>query len=405
MLRLSNIKQIQNENIIQSDNHPLVDKTDEVQRLLDTFDKYIIASKTDVNGIITYASQAFQDISGYSREELIGKPHNMVRHLDMSKEIFTGMWETIKRGDTWSGEIKNRTKDGDFYWIKTTVSPDIDSKNNIVGYQEICENITSAKAYEELSKTLENRVSQEIIKNNEKTAYMLHQSRLAQMGEMISMIAHQWRQPLASISAISGTLSLDVMMHNYNEIFFQERLNAIGELSQYLSQTINDFRNFFKKEKIIEKASVQDIVESCLHVIDSLLKSKNIDVIISIDEDIVIESYVNEIKQVILNILKNAEDALLEKGIQEATIWLSGYQKESDIYIIIEDNAGGIPDEIIDKIFDPYFSTKEAKDGTGLGLYMSKTIVKEHCQGKLEVHNSGRGAKFTIKLPLNILDC
>ena len=194
------------------------------------------------------------------------------------------------------------------------------------------------------------------------------------------------------------------MMHNYNEIFFQERLNAIGELSQYLSQTINDFREFFKKDKIIEKANVKDIVESCLHVIDSSLKSKNIDVIISIDEEVVIESYVNELKQVILNILKNAEDALLEKGRQEATIWLSGYQKESDIYIIIEDNAGGVPDEIIDKIFDPYFSTKETKDGTGLGLYMSKTIVKEHCKGKLEVHNSECGAKFTIKLPLNILE-
>ncbi|MCX6051849.1 MAG: PAS domain-containing sensor histidine kinase [Campylobacterales bacterium] len=405
MLRLSDIKQMRSENITQSDDYPLMDKTDEIKRLLDTFDKYIIASKTNVNGIITYVSRAFEDASGYSREELIGKPHNIVRHQDMPKEIFDGMWKTIQSRNTWSGEIKNRTKDGNFYWIKTTVSPDIDSKNNIVGYKEVCENITSAKAYEELSKTLENRVLQEIIKNNEKTAYMLHQSRLAQMGEMISMIAHQWRQPLASISAISGTLSLDVMMHNYKEEFFQERLNAIGELSQYLSQTINDFRNFFKKDKIVEKANVKDIIESCLHVIDLSLKSKNIDVIIIIDEDIVLESYVNELKQVILNILKNAGDALLEKSTQKATIWLSSYQKESKVYILIEDNAGGVPDEIIDKIFDPYFSTKEAKDGAGLGLYMSKTIIKEHCKGKLEVHNSERGAKFIIELPLNILEC
>ncbi|MDO8455079.1 MAG: PAS domain-containing protein, partial [Sulfurimonas sp.] len=144
MQRLSNIKQIRNENITQSDDHPLSDKTDEIKRLLDSFDKYIIASKTDVNGIITYASQAFQDVSGYSKEELIGKPHNITRHPDMSKEIFTDMWKTIQSGNTWIGKIKNRTKDRNFYWIKTTISPDIDSKSKIVGYKEICENITSA---------------------------------------------------------------------------------------------------------------------------------------------------------------------------------------------------------------------------------------------------------------------
>ncbi|MFA6136448.1 MAG: PAS domain S-box protein [Sulfurimonas sp.] len=387
------------ENITQSD-RPLVDKTDEVKRLLDSFDKYIIASKTDENGNITYVSQAFQDASGYSREELIGKPHNIVRHQDMPKEIFNDMWKTIKSGNTWSGEIKNRTKDGNFYWIKTTVSPDIDRKSNIVGYKEICENITSAKAYEELSKTLENRVSQEIIKNNEKTAYMLQQSRLAQMGEMISMIAHQWRQPLSSISAISGTLSLDVIMNNYNEDFFQERLNAISELSQYLSQTIDDFRGFFKKDKIIEKAKVKDIVESCLHVIDSSLKNKNINVVITINQDIVIESYVNEIKQVILNIFKNAEDAFLEKSIEDATIFFKGYQKETNVYIEIEDNAGGVPEEIMGKVFDPYFSTKSKKDGTGLGLYMSKTIIEEHCSGTLVLRNTEIGAHFTIILPI-----
>ncbi|MDO8455273.1 MAG: HAMP domain-containing sensor histidine kinase, partial [Sulfurimonas sp.] len=244
------------------------------------------------------------------------------------------------------------------------------------------------------------RVSQEIIKNNEKTAYMLQQSRLAQMGEMISMIAHQWRQPLASISAISGTLSIDVMMNNYHKDFFQERLNAISELSQYLSQTIDDFRGFFKKNKIIEKVNVKDIVESCLHVINSSLNNKNINVVISIDKDIIIESYVNELKQVLLNIFKNAEDALLENNIKNATISLKVYQKEPNVYIEIEDNAGGVQEEIKSKIFDPYFSTKSQKDGTGLGLYMSKTIIEEHCDGALELNNTEVGARFTITLPI-----
>ncbi|MFA6192217.1 MAG: ATP-binding protein [Sulfurimonas sp.] len=387
------------ENIAQN-NQPLVDKTDEVKRLLDSFDKYIIASKTDVNGIITYVSQAFQDASGYTREELIGKSQNIVRYQDMPEEIFNDMWTTIKSGNTWTGEIKNRTKGGDFYWIKTTVSSDIDSEGNIVGYKAISENITSAKAYENLSKTLEDRVLQEITKNNEKTVCMLQQSRFAQMGEMISMIAHQWRQPLASISAVSGTLFLDVVTDNYNKDFFEERLNAISELSQHLSQTIDDFRDFFKKDKIIEKANLSDIVNSCLQIIDSSLKNKNINVAININENFFIESYLNELKQVILNIFKNAEDALMEKRNEEACIWLSGYQKESNAYIVIEDNAGGVPENIISKVFDPYFTSKTKKDGTGLGLYMSKIIIEEHCGGILTLNNTKEGACFTIILPI-----
>ncbi|MBU1658732.1 PAS domain S-box protein [bacterium] len=385
--------------IIKS-NRPLVEKTDELRRLLNSFDKYIIASKTDINGKIIYVSKAYENISGYSREELIGHTQNITRHPDMPKETFRNLWQTIKSGKTWSGNIKNKTKDGGYFWINVIVSPDVDSKGEIVGYNAISENVTAAVAYKELSQTLENRVEEEIKKNNEKTTYMLQQSRLAQMGEMISMIAHQWRQPLASISAISATLTLDLMMKNFNEKFFKERLKSISELSQYLSQTIDDFRSFFKEDKKKESSSIQKIVDGCMQVMGSALKSKNIHVIMKIEDDIIIHSYLNEIKQVILNICKNAEDALMEANTEEATIWVSGYTEGFNACISIEDNAGGVNLAYIDKIFDPYFSTKKNKDGTGLGLYMSKTIIEEHCQGKLILHNTKQGACFTIKLPL-----
>lgn len=145
---------------------------------------------------------------------------------------------------------------------------------------------------------------------------------------------------------------------------------------------------------------MRDIVNSCLQIIDSSLKNKNINIIININENFFIESYLNELKQVMLNIFKNAEDALMEKSNEEACIWLSGYQKESNVYIVIEDNAGGVPENIISKIFDPYFTTKTKKDGTGLGLYMSKIIIEEHCGGILTLNNTKEGACFTITLPI-----
>ncbi len=387
------------ENIIKS-KRPLIEKSYEVQRLLQSFDKYIIASKTNTHGKIIYVSKAFQDISGYSAEELLGQPQSIVNHPDMPKETFKNLWERIRNGKTWNGFIKNKKKDGTFFWIRSSISPDIDSMGNIVGYNAISENVTDTKAYEELSKTLENIVKEKTEKNNEQTVHMIQQSRLAQMGEMISMIAHQWRQPLASISAISGTLSLDIMMKNYNEEFFEERLNSIAELSQHLSKTIDDFRSFFKNDKKREKALLQDVVDSCLQIIGHSLINKNLNLILDIEKEAIVNSYISELKQVILNILKNAEDALIEAKIEGATIWIKGYKNNSNVYLSIEDNAGGVPETIIDKVFDPYFSTKKQKDGTGLGLYMSKIIIEEHIGGTIKLTNSDVGACFTIVIPV-----
>ncbi|WP_373001364.1 ATP-binding protein [Sulfurimonas sp.] len=387
------------DNIIKS-NRSLVEITDEVRRLLDSFDKNIIASKMNTQGNIIYVSKAFQNISGYSAEELLGKKHTFINHSDMPRSIFLEIWKTIESGKTWTGEIKNRKKDGSFFWVNANISPDIDKNGVIIGYNVINEETTVTKAFEELSSTLENRVALEIEKNNEKTGYMLQQSRLAQMGEMISMIAHQWRQPLASISAISGTLTLDLMMDNYNNKFFKDRLEAISELSQHLSSTIDDFRTFFKDDKKEEISEVKTIIDESIAIIGQTLRNKNINLIINHEGKPKIKSHLNEIKQVLLNLIKNSEDILLEKHIEEAKIWINVYTKDSQVCINIEDNAGGIPEDIVDKVFDPYFSTKKEKDGTGLGLYMSKTIIQEHCRGKLLLNNTHNGASFTIILPI-----
>ena len=231
-----------------------------------------------------------------------------------------------------------------------------------------------------------------------KNAQLLQQSRLAQMGEMISMIAHQWRQPLSAINAVSGNLTLKAKLDKLDNDTVIELGEKISDYSQHLSSTIDDFRDFFKPNKEKREAAFNDLIKNVLNIVEDSIINQNIELITELNSKNTFNTYPNEIKQVILNLIKNAEDILLEKKIENPCIKIKTYDDENNSYLSVEDNGGGIPKDIIDKIFDPYFSTKTKKNGTGLGLYMSKTIIEEHCNGKLIASNSDTGAKFTIIL-------
>ena len=238
--------------------------------------------------------------------------------------------------------------------------------------------------------------------SRKKDKQLLEQSRLAQMGEMISMIAHQWRQPLSAISSASGAINIKAKRDKLSNEMAEELSSKILGYSQHLSTTIDDFKNFFKKNKEMKETSYKEIIEHVLSIVAETLVYHNIEVIKTFEESSSFLSYENEIKQVVLNIIKNAEDTLLENAIKNPSIHIFAYQKDAVEYLEISDNGGGIPKEIIEKIFDPYFSTKKQKDGTGLGLYMSKIIIEEHCQGKLSVFNAEEGALFRIELPKRV---
>ncbi len=251
---------------------------------------------------------------------------------------------------------------------------------------------------------LRKQVKLEMKKNEDKEQHMLQQSRLAQMGEMISMIAHQWRQPLASISSTVSALELKVMMDQYEEKYFTKQLENISKYSQYLSSTIDDFRNFFKFNDTKVDTTLEEIVLDALNIIEISIENKGIKIEKEYKSNMPILTYRNEIQQVVLNLLKNAEDILIDNNVENPTIHiLTIFNDQSDI-IEIKDNAGGVPVEIINNIFDPYFTTKEKKDGTGLGLYMSKKIIENRCKGTLSVVNEIDGAKFIIMLPKSIGD-
>jgi PAS domain S-box-containing protein len=368
---------------------------DNFNDLFEDFDKYVIASKTDLKGNITYVSNKFCEISEYTKEELIGTNHSILRHEDMPDEVFKDMWNIISKEDSWEGEIKNKTKSGGYYWVNANISPLYRDEKHI-GYVAIRSDITDKKKIDELNESLQKRITKELEKSRKKDQQMIEQSRLAQMGEMISMIAHQWRQPLNAISSASAVITLKAKRDKLEPSMALELASKISQYSQHLSVTIDDFREFFKSNKTKKETNFKIILNSVNNIVEESITNKNIKLIHDVHCDSSFESYENELKQVLLNLIKNAEDVLLENKIEDAYIKITTYSKDDEYVLEVSDNAGGVPEDIIGKIFDPYFSTKTQKDGTGLGLYMSKMIIEDHCKGKLTVTNNENGALFKI---------
>ncbi len=249
---------------------------------------------------------------------------------------------------------------------------------------------------EEQERTLERRVEEGVIAYQEKDKMLIQQSKMAEMGDMISMIAHQWRQPLNQLSYIFMNIE---GAYEYKELtpkYLNDKLSEGNKLLEFMSHTIDDFRNFFRPDKKKTDISVSDVVSKTLPLIEMTLEDHAIALHVSYESNTQISLFRNELMQVVLNLIKNAKDVLIEKDIGVPIISIKTYEDEKSVVIEVCDNGGGIDEDIIDKIFTPYFSTKSASQGTGLGLYMSKTIVEEHLNGTLSVENIDDGVCFRI---------
>ncbi len=248
-----------------------------------------------------------------------------------------------------------------------------------------------------LNADLESKIEAAVVENERNNRIIQQQSKLANMGEMVAMIAHQWRQPLNTISAASGALELKIAMDKYDKAFFSSNLATISSFSQHLSETIEDFRNFFKPDKQKTHFTLRKVLESAINLNEALFANAHVTLEKDFETEGRVMNYENEIIQVLMNILKNAFDALHEQDVREPKVHISLREKAPDrVLISICDNAGGISKEVMEKMYDPYFSTKSIQ-GTGLGLYMSKIIIEEHCNGRLSCYNSAEGACFTIE--------
>ncbi|MDR4509485.1 MAG: PAS domain S-box protein [Candidatus Brocadiaceae bacterium] len=335
---------------------------------------------TNSKGIIEYVNPGFTKVTGYSPDEVIGKNQRVLKPENITQEEFTALWKTLLTGKEWHGECYNKKKNGDLYWEYVTISPiKVKNSSEVNHFVSIKTDITEEKL---------------------KDQFLILRERQATMGEMLSIIAHQWRQPLTTINVIAGRIKNLLELNRMEKDDTIDSLALIQKSILSLSQTIDDFRSIYKQNKPKALILIEDEFQNCITIIGNTLKMNKICIKTSFRSGRKIKAYPNEFMHVFLNIIKNTEDIAKERHLKNVTITLEEYEKDGFIIIDISDNAGGIPDDSIGKIFLPYFSTKEEKQGAGLGLYICKMIIEKHSDGEITARNGKDGALFTIKLPV-----
>jgi signal transduction histidine kinase len=248
-----------------------------------------------------------------------------------------------------------------------------------------------------LNKTLEERIIEEVTKNREKDKIMFQQSKMAALGELLGMITHQWRQPLAQINSTTLNMYNNYKKGEFSLDLLKKDISEIEDTTNFLSQTITDFSNFFSPDKEKNIFSTKQAVTECLHILfPKFIHRVNIQV--DVIEDIHINSYITQYQQAVLTILINALDMFEVRNIDFPMIKIEISEHEGKSKLTISDNAQGINKECLDKIFEAYFSTKKSKKNSGLGLYISKMIIEQNMNGTLSVENTYDGAKFTITI-------
>ncbi|MCM2980258.1 PAS domain S-box protein [Niallia circulans] len=349
--------------------HQLEESVREVSDITYALEQSSIIAFTDKRGIITNVNSKFCEISGYSRQELIGKTHRIVNSGYHSKDFFRNVWQTIEKGEIWKGEIRNKRKDGSYYWVDTTIVPFLDKNNKPYQYLAIRNDITEKKRTEEV----------------------LHrQDKLAAIGQLAAGVAHEIRNPLTSIKGYAEFLSMDETekdRQEYFEIILDEieRVNSIVDEFMLLSKpTVS----------VLEKKPLLPIIDNVLSILDYQLRKNKIQLNRFYEEpNPFVECDENKLKQVFLNFIKNAVEAMPDGG----SIDISVKKGKEDISIIIKDSGIGMSKEQLKKIGEPFFTTK--KEGNGLGLMVSFKII-ENLNGKVYVDSEiNKGTSFHITLP------
>ncbi len=370
---------------LEQQNFKLQESIDNFQNVLDTTMEAIVLID-ETKHVIDINLSGIHMLGYDKKSDIIGT--NIVQHVVQSE--MPKLQEAMKHDIAKPYELMLIKKDG------TTLHTLASARNIIIDDKPIrmstLMDLTEIKAKEKL---------------------LQQQSRLAQMGEMISMIAHQWRQPLGAISTTTIGIETKLILKKFDlsneddrdkfQEFLSIKLKDINGFVQSLSTTIDDFRNFFKPDKAKEIVSLFEPINRALKIVETSMSSKGINISCDFTNDEKLLIYQNEVMQVILNILKNSEDNFIEKKIINPQIKITTLKSNNNYIIDIYDNGGGIAEDILPKIFDPYFSTKDEKNGTGLGLYMSKIIIEEHNSGKLIVENIDDGICFKMIFTLKEL--
>ena len=374
IIDITNLKKAEKE--LKSTNTLLEQKKNELETIIQEAPNPIMLHNED--GKVLMVNKVWKELTGYEYKDIdtIEKWTYLAygEKMPVIKEYIDNLYNLSHKVD--EGQYDIITKDGNIINWQFGSAPLglIDGRRTV---------ISSAMDITELK---------------QKDVMLINQSRHAAMGEMIGMIAHQWRQPISVISMDANNMLLDIGLEDFNITEAERYAKSITKQTQHLSETIDDFRNFFKPDKIILEINIKEVLDSTFPIVKDSLINNNIELTTSFETDREVKAYPRELMQVFVNIINNAKDALKSNNQNNASISIRVYEDEKYVNTEICDNGGGIDIDVLPKVFDPYFSTKDEKTGTGLGLYMSKMIVEEHLNGFIEAYNTDKGACFNIGL-------
>ncbi len=349
-------------------------------------DQAAIVAKTDAKGLITEVNEKFCEISGYSREELIGCDHRIVNSGTHPKPFFIELWKTIRAGQVWRGEICNRKKTGELYWVMTTIIPFMDEDGRPYQYTSIRQDITQLK------------VAKKVIVDQE--AQLVNASRLSAIGEMAAAITHEINNPLGVIlgrAEMIQTLSAKGNLDPDNLQRLVETILVTGKRIEKIVRSMKSLSHQGVDGEPFLNCSVREFVTDALELCAQRFKNHGIKLISpEIPSELIVECRNHEVVQVLVNLLNNAFDAV--SGLGEKWVELSILENGTDLDFAVTDSGNGIPADIQDRLFDPFFSTKRVQYGTGLGLSISKNVILNH-NGSLFLDSASPNTRFVMRIP------
>ncbi|MHB9117851.1 MAG: sensor histidine kinase [Burkholderiales bacterium] len=351
---------------------------------------------------VIFWNPAAEQIFGFSRAEAMGRHATELILPRNARAAVEQVWQELltQQGGTRSTNA-NTTKDGRLITCEWYNTPLVDENKTVIGVaslaQDISERVKAERALKDLNDTLEQRIADALAKNREKDLILIQQSRLAAMGEMVGNIAHQWRQPLNALALVLANIKDAFQFKELDEHFLDGATRDGRRLIDQMSGTIDDFRNFFRPNREISLFNASKVVDDSVSLIQSSFDHQKIEIRYETIPEIKVEGYPNELSQVLLNLLSNAKEAIRQNGVANGWVAIKAFTRSGQCVFEVSDNGGGIPDGILQKVFDPYFTTKTT--GSGIGLYMSKMIL-ENMGGTIHVKNGPAGAVFTLVIPL-----
>lgn len=370
-------------------------KSKEYENFYSQIDDYVMMVELNLEKKITFSTKSFLKLSGYSKDELIGNSINIIKHPDISEVFFENIWKDLKANKYWKGEVKNLDKFGNSFWLKAIIFPKYDLNDKVIAYSSISVNITDTKQLEKINKLLKEDLSNKLNEIKVKDKTLINSSQVQLMTKILDALSHQWKKPISTISYENQNLIKNLQEDKVNSKKIEEINKKIDLELNSLSSILNEVKYLFtSKEK--DKSNLTKIIKETILEIKNELESNNIKIITQIKEDINISIFSNELKNIIINIIKNCQEQKKLNELEEVTISISLIKEKGDLIIKIEDNIKGKYKSIINEVFSSSLDN-ESKKYTNNFLYLSILLIEKN-KGLFWCDNKEYSTEYYIKL-------